>query len=79
MMMSLSKEADIPVEIVSIILKWFFVGLRRVMLKKADINIFGLFKIKMRPYYRRKLGKSLTNNNQDGTTTKNAVPPDRVL
>jgi hypothetical protein len=55
MMMSLSEETGIPVEIISIIIRWFFTGLRRVMLRKMNINIFGLFKIKMKPYYRRRL------------------------
>lgn len=55
MMTSLSKEEEIPVEVIAVILKWFFIGLRRVMIKNIDVNLFGLFKIKMKRYYRRKL------------------------
>jgi hypothetical protein len=61
-MISISKETGIPVTVVSIIIDRFFLGLRKLMYKNADINIFGLFKIKMRKHYRKKLEKNPQEN-----------------
>ena len=52
---SISKEMEIPETVVSAVVKHFFLGLRKIMYKNGDINIFGLFKITMKKPYRKKV------------------------
>lgn len=54
-MNSISKETGISIENVRLIIEYFFLGVRRIMKRNHDINLFGLFKFKMRKFYRKKV------------------------
>lgn len=80
---SLSKKLKVPESVINLVIRQFFLGIRKVMYKNGDINIFGLFKIKMKKSYRkkvinnpdinlrkRKLGKHLQSNKTSRRTKK---------
>jgi nucleoid DNA-binding protein len=50
----ISKRTGIKPGVVSLCVEHFFQGLRKLMLKNKDINIFGLFKLTMKAPYRKK-------------------------
>lgn len=56
-MKRLSKETGYNPETIRLIIKYFFIGVRRIMKRNGEISIHGLFKIILRPYYKKKVLK----------------------
>jgi len=54
----ISDETGYSPEVIGKIIKWFFLGLRRILYKNGEVNIHGLFKMKLRPHYKRKVNKN---------------------
>jgi hypothetical protein len=68
---SLSKELGVPESVINTVIKHFFLGIRKVMYRNGDINIFGLFKIKMKKTYRKKLEEDPSTNLRKRKPTRN--------
>ena len=51
----ISKETGYSPAVVKKIIQQFFIGLRKIMYRNGEINLYGLFKIKLKPYYKRKV------------------------
>jgi len=53
-----SDETGYSPEVINKIIKHFFLGVRKILRKNGEINLHGLFKIKLRPYYKRKVNEN---------------------
>jgi len=53
----ISEETGIDQKVVHLIIKKFYYGLRKLILKNEEINIKGFFKLKLSRYYKKKVEK----------------------
>jgi len=51
----ISRETGYRPEVIRKIIKWFYLGIRKVMYKNGEINIKGLFVVSLRPFYKKKV------------------------
>lgn len=54
----ISKETGYSSEVIRKIIKWFYLGMRKIMYKNGEINIKGLFTLSLRPFYKKKVEKN---------------------
>lgn len=53
----ISKETGLDRKVVHLIIRKFYDGLRKLMLRNEEINIKGFFTLKLSSHYRRKVEK----------------------
>ena len=51
----ISEETDYRPETIRKIIKHFFLGVRKIMLKNGEINIKGAFLLTLKPFYKKKV------------------------
>ena len=51
----ISRETGYRPEVIRKIIKWFYLGIRKVMYKNGELNIKGLFIVSLRPFYKKKV------------------------
>lgn len=59
----IAKETGYPKEVINIVIKHFFISIRRLLKRNKEINIKGHIVFKLRSYYRKKLEKKGPNVN----------------
>ena len=55
----ISKETGLNEQIIRLIIKKFYFGLKKTLLNNNEINIKGFFKIKLKTHYKNKLEVSI--------------------
>ena len=53
----ISKETGLNEQIIRLIIKKFYFGLKKTLLNNNEINIKGFFKIKLKTHYKNKIKK----------------------
>lgn len=51
----IAEETGHSPEVIRKIIKWFFLGVRKIMYRNGEIHIRGLGAFSLKPYYKKKL------------------------
>ncbi len=53
----ISKETGLNEQVIRLIIKKFYFGLKKTLLNNEEVNIKGFFKIKLKTHYKNKIKK----------------------